>query len=151
MEKRVKRHFTPATKLTVVQRYAAGESPGALGREFAIRPTLVHQWVTAYRRKGMAGLRPAGRPALATEAAALLAAEPAAVAPLAGQTAEQAELVAARQRIAALEHKIGQQQLEMDFFRKALRQVESVCPPAVRPGAPASTPSSGRRRNRKAD
>src|SRR5918994_7051764 len=126
-----KRQFTPATKLSVVQRYESGERPAALAREFDIRPTLVHQWVDDYRQGGSAGLKRAGRPSRVDKAAAL--------APLVADTAQDDPLMLAQRRIAALEQRIGQQQLELDFFKQALRHIEMG-----RGHAPASTLSSGR-------
>jgi hypothetical protein len=55
-----------------------------------------------------------------------------------------ADLAAAKQQIAELERKVGQQQLELDFFRKALQQVSGKRRPSDGPGAPASTRSSKR-------
>jgi hypothetical protein len=46
--------------------------------------------------------------------------------------------------VAELERRLGQQQLELDFFKQALRQVEALRRPSNRPGATASTPSSKR-------
>jgi transposase len=57
-----------------------------------------------------------------------------------------ADLSAARKRIIALERKIGQQQLELDFFQQALRQVGQARQPSDGLGVPASTRSSRRRR-----
>jgi hypothetical protein len=54
------------------------------------------------------------------------------------------DLAAARKRISELERKVGQQQVELDFFRKALRQVEGARQPSDGPGARASTRSSRR-------
>ena len=45
------------------------------------------------------------------------------------------EVEKARERIAELERKIGQQQVELDFFRQALRQVEGARRPSDGPGA----------------
>jgi len=57
----------------------------------------------------------------------------------------------AQQRVAELERKVGQQQLELDFFQEALRRVETSRRPSNEPGAAASTLSSKRRRSSKAD
>jgi hypothetical protein len=46
--------------------------------------------------------------------------------------------------VSDLERKIGQQQVELDFFREALRQVGEARRPSDGPGAPASTPPSRR-------
>jgi hypothetical protein len=59
--------------------------------------------------------------------------------------------VSAQRRIALLEKKIAQQALEIDFFKHALRHFETELPPVGRPGATAPIPSSGTKRNRKAD
>jgi hypothetical protein len=56
---------------------------------------------------------------------------------------EGLSLKEARALIADLERKIGRQQLELDFFKRALRQVEASRRPSE-PGATASTPSSKR-------
>jgi transposase-like protein len=135
--KPLKRLFTPAMKLAVAQRYEAGERPAALAREFDIRPTLVHQWVDDYRRGGSAGLKRPGRPSRVDKAAALAL-------PVT-DTDRDDPLVLAQRRIAALEQRIGQQQLELDFFRQALRHIGTE-----RGHAPASTLSSERVRSRKA-
>jgi transposase len=50
----------------------------------------------------------------------------------------------ATRRIAELERKVGQQHLELDFFRQALRQVEAKRRPIDGSGAKPSTPSSKR-------
>ena len=39
-------------------------------------------------------------------------------------TASRGELLAARKRIAELERKVGQQELELDFFGEALRRIK---------------------------
>jgi hypothetical protein len=54
------------------------------------------------------------------------------------------ELDAARRRIAELERKVGQQQVDLDFFRRALRQVKGARRPSAAPGVTASTKSFGR-------
>ena len=54
------------------------------------------------------------------------------------------ELARAQRRIAALERKIGQQQVELDFFQQALRQVREQRLRRGVPGETASTKSSKR-------
>jgi hypothetical protein len=63
---------------------------------------------------------------------------------LAAKRAERDELEAARQRIAELERKVGQQQLELDFFQQALRRVEALRRSSDGPGATASSTKSRR-------
>jgi hypothetical protein len=61
------------------------------------------------------------------------------------------ELARARAQIAALERKIGQQALELDFFGQALQLTEQAGRrPSGPPDAPASTASSRRGRGGKA-
>ena len=55
-----------------------------------------------------------------------------------------AELIRARERIAELERKIGQQQVELDFFRGALRRIEASHRPSDGPGVTESSPRSRR-------
>ena len=62
-----------------------------------------------------------------------------------------AELAAAKQRIAELERKVGQQALEADFFRQALQLFETSRGPSDRPGGTASMASSRPGRGGKAD
>jgi hypothetical protein len=50
----------------------------------------------------------------------------------------------AEKRIGELERKIGQQQVELDFFRRALRRVGANLRPGNGSGAKASTASSKR-------
>ena len=140
----VKRYFAPETKLEVIRRYAAGESPSALGEEYSIRPTLVHQWATVFQRYGEQGLRGPGRPTREAVARELLP-------PSGGSESGLESLPAAQRRIALLERKLAQQSLEIDFFKHALRHLETPLPPVDRSGATAPTPSSGGKRDRKAD
>ena len=48
------------------------------------------------------------------------------------------------ERIAELERKVGQQQIELDFFRQALRRVREARRPNAGPGVTGSTRSSKR-------
>jgi hypothetical protein len=42
-----------------------------------------------------------------------------------GPASEAADLSAARRQVAELERKVGQQQLDLDFFKQALRRIEA--------------------------
>lgn len=119
-------------KLAAVERLAKGESATVLARELGVSRQRLYDW-QAVVRSG-ADLRVVGRP----RREALVA-----------RPRRTDELTATRARAAALERKVAEQALELDFFRRALRQVETL--PQAAPGATASTPSSRRRRNRKAD
>jgi len=144
MGKRGSRYFSLEVKLEVIRRYAAGESASVLAGVYAIRATLVHQWVGVYRQHGEAGLRGPGRPNRAEMAARLAGRDPP------EETAPD-NLPAAQRRIALLEKKVAQQALDIDFFKHALQHFETSPRPAASGGATAPTPSSGRRRGGKAD
>ena len=104
----------------------AGETPTKIAQELQIGSSHLSKWWTNYRRYGLKGLRPAHRPRKA-DAAKL---EPIGVA---------ADLAAAQQRISELERKVGQQQLELDFFQKALRRVGQARQPSDGSGLQTST------------
>jgi transposase len=130
-----RRIFEPEFKILVVRRLMAGESASALSRELGIRRSHLSQWSAHFRRDGPQGLRRAGRPrklAGATEVDAPV------------HAIWMEDIAAARDRITELECKIGQQQVELDFFRRALRQVGQARRPSDGPGVRASTPSSRR-------
>jgi transposase-like protein len=113
-EKRVA--YAPELKLSAVRRVLAGESVSAVAQELGIRRKRLYVWKDRFAELGEAGLvqRRAGRPR-----------KPAAVGN--GQEALTArrELLAARKRIADLERKVGQQELELDFFGEALRRIKA--------------------------
>jgi len=132
------RVFSREMKLAALRRMLAGENVSALARELKLRRKLLYAWRDNFRRGGPEALRTRGRPRKMVavglaEATASSVASPA-----------LDELAKARQRIATLERKIGQQQVELDFFRQALRQVRGKRRPSDGPGATASTPSSRR-------
>jgi putative transposase len=127
----------PEFKLKAVERLEAGESGTALSRELAVKRVILYRWRDAFRTGGALALRPKrGRPPKA-EALALERAR--------GPAAKARHLAEARRQIAALERKVGQQQVELDFFKQALRHIETSSQPSERPGATVSTPSSGAR------
>jgi transposase len=129
MSKGKRRVFSREFKLSAVMRIAAGESVAALSLEFGVRTGHLYQWCEHFRRGGADALRPACRP---RKGFGRLDIEP-------GK-----DLATARERIRELERKIGQQQLELDFFRRALRQVGDARRPSDGPGVRASTRSSRR-------
>lgn len=121
-----RRVFNREVKLSAVRRVMGGESSTTIAQELQVGPNYVSKWLANYRRYGPEGLRPAHRPRKA-DAAKL------------NSTAEAAELSAAERRIRALERKIGQQELELDFFQKALRQVGEARRSSDGPGVRTST------------
>jgi transposase len=108
--------YATELKLAAVRRVQAGESVRAVAEELGIRRKRLYVWKDRYAELGEAGLsrRRGGRPRQE--------------APEAGSHAEaklgRGELLAARKRIAELERKVGQQELELDFFGEALRRIK---------------------------
>ena len=103
-------------KLAAVRRVLAGESVSAVAQELGIRRKRLYAWKDRYTELGEAGLvrRRAGRPRKTAPAGENQAEG------LAGR----GELLRARRRIAELERKVGQQELELDFFGEALRRIK---------------------------
>jgi transposase len=132
------RVFSRDFKLGIIRRILAGENVSALGRELRLTRKDLYAWRDRFLAGGPEALRGRGRPCKAGASAASGAA--AAVPPV----GPGAELEAACRRIAELERKIGQQQVELDFFRQALRQVGGARQPNDGLGLRASTRSSRR-------
>lgn len=103
-------------KLAAVRRVLAGESVSEVAQELGIRRKRLYVWKDRYAELGEAGLvrRRGGRPRKQASPPESGAAE------LGGR----GELLAARRRIAELERKVGQQELELDFFGEALRRTK---------------------------
>src|SRR6267378_4449054 len=97
-------------------------SPRVFSRELKLMRKDLYVWRDHFLAGGPQALRGRGRPRK-SEAAGLAASGTRAKAP---PDTPAAELDAARTRIAELERKIGQQQVELDFFRQALRQVRGA-------------------------
>ena len=104
-------------RAAVVLRLEAGERIAAVSDELRIRRKLLYEWRAAYRKLGAAGLnRKRGRKP--GSARARPDAAPATPAPL-------SDLARAQARVAELERKIGKQQMDLDFFREALRLIDA--------------------------
>ena len=121
-----RRVFPREVKLSAVRRLVAGESAPKIAQELQIGSNYLSKWWAIYRRYGAEGLRPAHRPRKADVAKLK-------------PTAEAPGLSAGEKRIRELERKIGQQQLELDFFRKALRRVGKARRRSDGSGLPTST------------
>ena len=126
MSTRKRRVFPREVKLSAVRRLMAGESSTKIAQELQVGANYLSKWWSNYRRYGAEGLRPAHRPRKA-DAAKL------------NPTAAAADLNAAERRICELERKVGQQQLELDFFQKALRRVGQARRPSDGSGLQTST------------
>ena len=103
-----------------------GVKISALARELGVNRQQLYEW-----REAMAAgdelLRRRGRPKRTVM-----------------PPAQANDLAGAQKRMAQLERRLGQQELELDFFKEALRRVEGLRRPSNGPGATASTPSSKR-------
>jgi transposase len=129
MSKGKRREFSREFKLSAVKRALAGESVAALSQALGVPKGHIYGWCQHYRAGGVDALRPARRPGKGQG-----------VLDLEGPH----DLATARKRISELERKVGRQQLELDFFRAALRQVEGARRPNDGPGERTSTRSSRR-------
>jgi transposase-like protein len=105
----------------------AGESATRVAQELQIGSNYLSKWWANYRRYGPEGLRPAHRPRKTERLEPLLKAD---------------ERTRSQNRVKELERKIGQQQVELDFFQKALRQVGETRRPSDGPGVKTSMLSS---------
>jgi transposase len=157
MSEEARRVLTREFKLAALQRMLSGENVSALARDLGIKRKLLYQWRDRFRAGGPQALRSRGRPrrelaepvvvpeglALPAEVASRGADPPPggparAVSPVGAID----ELAAAQARIAELERKIGRQELELDFFQKALRHLKDVRRPSDGSGVTTSTRSS---------
>ncbi len=122
--------------LKAVERLEAGERASALAIELNLNRTIIYHWRDRFCANGAEALTSKrGRP----RTPEVLAAE--------GVRALRARadgLVQARAQIAELERKVGQQQLDLDFFKGALRHIEGSRRPSDAPGVTVSSPTSRR-------
>ena len=140
------RTFSREFKLAAVSRMEGGETVAALSRELSVGRKLLYEWRDAFRAGGAEALRGRGRPrtgsavvgARSSVSSGARKAEPGGKASIPSED----ELAVARRRIAELERKVGQQALEADFFRQALRLFETSRRPSDRSGGTASMASS---------
>lgn len=122
------RRWPRSFKLRALARMDEAENITALAEELGVRRELMYVWRRKYRSGGTDALLRTGRPlnidrpfdeASAPSSPAVIGTE--------------------QQRIEELERKIGQQQLDLDFFRTALRHVRAT---RRTNGGPGGTTSS---------
>jgi transposase len=121
MSKPPPRSFSREFKQGIAARIEGGEPISALAAELGVHRQLLYKW-RDWARAGAPALRRGPRTNAAREA----------VPP------------SATKRIAELERKVGQQQLEIDFFKGALRHIEASRQASAEPGAAASSRRSKR-------
>ena len=128
-----KRTFSGDFKRAAAKRMEAGESSSALSAELAVKRTMLYRWRDAVRRHGEKAF--SGKRGPSSKAEKLMIEHGAE-----GAT----ELAQARRKIAELERKVGQQQLDLDFFKQALRHIEAAQRQSSARGVTASSPTSRR-------
>lgn len=137
------RRYSRDLKLTAIKRMKRGESIMALAEELGVRASRLYEWRQTYELCGDVSLRVSPRP----PGPESLAEHPP-VREDAGSDSGVAEpggpagLAAAKRRIIELERKIGQQELDLDFFQQALRRVGAKRPLSGGNGGTGSTKSS---------
>ena len=120
-------------KRRAVRRVLAGEAVTAVARDLGIERRRLYKWQQRAELNGLESLRGRGRPRKS---------EGKVLTPLSGAASGQGEL--ARRRMVELERKVAQQELNLDFFRQALRQVKGARHPSDGAGVTRSTLSSKR-------
>jgi transposase len=112
-------------KLQAVARMDGASDVSALSVELGVGRERLYHWRRLYETRGAEALRGMGRPRAADRLAEAVARPPVTAGP--------------EQRIAELERSIGRQQLDLDFFRAALRQLEARRRTNGGPGETTST------------
>jgi transposase len=112
------RVFSTAFKEDVVRRLESGEALAAVSKEMGIARKLLYEWRWAWRRDGAAGLNRRRGPKAGLRRKMATGDPPGAA------------LARAKARIEELERLVGRQQLDLDFFRKALRLADVAQGPA---------------------
>jgi len=113
-----RRQFTKEFKIEAVRRMQGGESASTLARELEVKRGKLYDWCAAWERYGeQAFPGPGRRPG----------------------SAPRAEIGREREaNLAALERKIGQQTIEIDFLKQALQRVKDLRRPSIVSGASGS-------------
>jgi transposase-like protein len=112
-----RRYFSTKFKEKIVRRLVQGESVRAVCREFSLDQSNVYRWREKYHREGMERQET-------------------------GQRGSELAQEAVRQRMAALERKIGQQALDIDFLQRAFKRVKESQRQSSGSGVTASTRKS---------
>jgi transposase len=136
------RIYSREFKEAAVRRVLGGEKIRAVARELRLG-NLLYTWLDHYEQGGADALVPRGRPRKAEAWARRRA--------LVQQPSRQARRYGVGSsepvrdsRLIELERKVGQQAVELDFFKKALRHVKEPPRPSGGRGARASSRSSTR-------
>jgi transposase-like protein len=137
------RIFGREFKEAAVRRILAGEKFRAVAEDLGLRSQLLYTWLDYYEQGGADALVPRGRPrkAIAWARRRALVQQPSRQARAYGHAGNEPARDA---RLVELERKVGQQAVELDFFKAALRHVKEPARPSGGRGATASSRSSTR-------
>ena len=125
---KTKTRWTREFKLRALARMDAAADVTALAKELGVQRELLYIWRRKFRSGGADALHAIGRP-LNSDRPFDEVSVPSSCSAIATE----------QRRIEELERKIGQQQLELDFFRAALRHVREQ---RRTKGGPGGTPST---------
>jgi transposase len=105
------RQYPTAYKVKAIKRVERGEGVLPVARELGISRKLLHDWIKAWKAHGPEGLnrKPGPKPG------------PRRLKPVPTYDDKRSALAQAKARIVELERLVGRQQMDIDFFRKALR------------------------------
>jgi transposase len=117
--------FPIAFKIKAIKRVELGEGVLPVARELGVTRKALHDWIRAFKAMGPDGLNRKRGPKPGRKRLKAI---------------EVPQVGSAQQRIAELERVIGRQQLELDFFRQALRALDGRAAQGKR--HPASARSS---------
>src|SRR3954469_19015037 len=119
---RTNRRYSIDFKVKAVARVLGGEPAAWVARDLKVWPSVLYEWLERHRRQGAKLLRGPGRPS--------------------GDGPELSEAEESAKRIAALERKVGQQETDLDFLKRAFDRVKGLRQRSTSSGAAASTQSS---------
>jgi transposase len=124
------RQFPTAFKLKAIKRVERGDGVLPVARELGISRKILHDWLKAWKAHGPEGLnrKPGPKPG------------PRKLKPPPSYDDKRSGLAQAKARIGEFERLVGRQQMDIDFFRQALRALER--PAAQGKPVPASSKSS---------
>jgi transposase len=110
-------HYGLEFKIQAIKRVAAGETVTSVARDVGINRGLLNRWRRQYPEFGATGRLPSGVPEVEVPGPAEMAAR----------------------RIAELERKVGQQEVQIDFLKRAFERVKGLRRPKNGSGVGAST------------
>lgn len=124
--------YPTAFKVKAIKRVERGEGVSPVARDLGVTRKALHDWLRAYKAHGPEGLNRKRGPKPGRRRLKPVA-DPA-------HNEGRGASAASQLRVAELERVIGRQQLELDFFRQALRVLEGKA--AQGKHRPASSKSS---------